>query len=165
MATLEHHGKTVHSVGELPSIGSQLPDFRLTASDLSDFGPDLATGDRLVLNIFPSIDTRVCALSVRRFNELAAGLADTKVLCISADLPMAQSRFCGAEGIENVITGSCFRSTFGADYGLTLIDGPMRGLLARAVVVVDSEGKVIYTEQVANISNEPDYESALAALS
>lgn len=120
-----------------------------------DFGPEIAAGRRLVLNIFPSVDTSVCATSVRRFNELASGLPDTLVLCVSADLPMAASRFCAAEGLANVVTGSTFRSTFGADYGLTLVDGPMRGLLSRAVIVADAEGTIRHTEQVANISTEP----------
>ncbi|MFZ0529140.1 MAG: thiol peroxidase [Propionicimonas sp.] len=165
MATLVHHGVTVHSIGELPPVGSALPPFTLTRVGLTDdLGPEVAAGRRLVLNIFPSIDTRVCALSVRRFNELAAGLTDTVVLCVSNDLPMAQARFCGAEGIANVITGSGFRSRFGDDFGLTLVDGPMRGLLSRAVVVADADGIIRYTEQVPNISNEPDYDAALAAL-
>lgn len=161
---MEHRGEVVHSVGELPQPGNPLPPFVLTNSELTDFGPEVAAGKRLVLNIFPSIDTRVCALSVRRFNELAAALENTVVACVSADLPMAQARFCGAEGITDVIVGSSFRTSFGADFGVTLIDGPMRGLLSRAVVVADSAGRILYTEQVANISNEPDYEAALASL-
>ncbi|WP_098460067.1 thiol peroxidase [Propionicimonas paludicola] len=164
MATLEHRGKTVHSIGELPQVGLQLPTFSLVGADLVDFGPEIAAGRRLVLNIFPSVDTSVCATSVRRFNELASGLPDTLVLCVSADLPMAASRFCAAEGLANVVTGSTFRSTFGADYGLTLVDGPMRGLLSRAVIVADAEGTIRHTEQVANISTEPNYDAALAAL-
>jgi len=164
MATLEHHGETVHSIGELPPVGATLPAFTLTGADLVDFGPQIAHGRRLVLNIFPSIDTRVCALSVRRFNELASSLPNTVVLCVSADLPMASSRFCAAEGLTDVITGSCFRSSFGTDFGLTLIDGPMRGLLSRAVIVTDADGTIRYTQQVANISTEPDYDAALAAL-
>ena len=164
MATVEHRGTSVHTVGDLPAVGSPLPAFTLTGADLEEVGPDVASGRRLVLNIFPSIDTRTCALSVRRFNELAAGLGDTLVLCVSADLPYAQARFCGAEGIANVLTGSSFRSTFGHDYGVTLIDGRMRGLLSRAVVVADASGTILYTEQVPSISQEPDYDSALAAL-
>jgi thiol peroxidase len=165
MATLLHRGATVHSIGELPPTGSKLPDFTLTGSDMEDtIGPDVAAGRRLVLNIFPSIDTATCAMSVRRFNELAAGLANTVVLCVSNDLPAAQARFCGAEGIENVVTASGFRSRFGEDYGVTLVDGRNRGLLSRAVVVADVDGTVLYTEQVENISTEPDYEAALAAL-
>lgn len=164
MATLEHRGKTVHSIGELPPPGSLLPDFSLTGADLVDFGAEIAAGRMLVLNIFPSLDTRVCATSVRRFNELAAGLPDALVLCVSADLPMAQDRFCAAEGIANVVTGSSFRSSFGTDFGLTLIDGPMRGLLSRAVIVTDAAGMIRYTQQVANMSTEPDYQAALDAL-
>ncbi len=155
---------TVHSIGELPPVGATLPDFSLVGADLADFGPEIARGRRLVLNIFPSIDTRVCATSVRRFNELASTLPDTLVLCVSADLPMAASRFCAAEGLANVVTGSSFRSSFGTDYGLTLVDGPMRGLLSRAVVVADTDGTIRYTQQVANISTEPDYDAAMAAL-
>ncbi|HRA75708.1 MAG TPA: thiol peroxidase [Propionicimonas sp.] len=164
MATMIHRGLTVHSVGELPPVGSALPPFRLTGVDLTEFGPGIAAGRRLVLTIFPSVDTGVCAMSVRRFNELAAGLVDTLVLCVSADLPMAQGRFCGAEGITNVVTGSSFRSTFGSDYGVTLVDGPMRGLLSRAIVVADRDGTILHTEQAPNISAEPDYDAALAGL-
>ena len=164
MATLVHRGVTVHSVGELPPVGKKLRPFRLTGQDLTDFGSEIAGGRRLVLNIFPSVDTRICAMSVRRFNELAAGLTDTLVLCISADLPYAHRRFCGAEGIENVITGSSFRSGFGLDFGLTLVDGTMRGLLSRAVLVTDENLVIRYSEQVPNISQEPDYDAALAAL-
>ena len=142
----------------------EAPPFTLTGADLTDFGPEIAAGRRLVLNIFPSIDTGICAMSVRRFNELAAGLDDTLVLCVSADLPYAQARFCGAEGIENVVTGSSFRSSFGADFGLTLVDGPMRGLLSRAVSSPTPTAPSCYTEQVPNISQEPDYDAALAAL-
>ena len=131
---------------------------------MADFGADVIGARRVVLNIFPSVDTAVCAMSVRRFNELAAGLENTLVLCISADLPYAQKRFCGAEGIENVITASSFRSSFGSDYGVTMLDGSMRGLLSRAVVVADAEGRVLYTEQVPDISSEPDYDAALAVL-
>lgn len=154
----------MHSIDELPVVGSPLPAFRLTGVDLTEFGPEIAAGRRLVVNIFPSIDTGVCATSVRRFNELAAGLENTLVLCASADLPMAQARFCGAEGLENVVTGSGFRSSFGEDFGVTLVDGPMRGLYSRAVVVADADGVISYTQQVPNISEEPDYEAALAAL-
>jgi thioredoxin-dependent peroxiredoxin len=164
MATVDHRGMQVHTVGDLPAVGSQLPAFTLTGPDLEEFGPEVAAGTRLVLNIFPSIDTRTCAMSVRRFNELASGLSNTVVLCVSADLPYAQARFCGAEGIENVITGSSFRSTFGQDYGVTLVDGRMRGLLSRAVVVADASGAIVYTEQVPSIGQEPDYDAALAAL-
>jgi thiol peroxidase len=164
MATVDHRGTQVHTVGDLPAVGSPLPDFALTGADMAEFGPDVAAGKRLVLNIFPSLDTRTCAMSVRRFNELAAGLDATVVVCVSADLPYAQARFCGAEGIENVVVGSSFRSSFGNDFGVTLQDGVMRGLLSRAVVVADASGTVLYTEQVPVISQEPDYDAALAAL-
>jgi len=164
MATLLHRGVTVHSAGELPPLGKKLRPFSLTGPDLTDFGSEIAAGRRLVLNIFPSLDTGTCAMSVRRFNELAAGLTDTLVLCVSADLPYAHKRFCVAEGIENVSTGSTFRSGFGLDFGLTLVDGPMRGLLSRAVIVADRDLTILYTEQVPNISQEPDYDAALAAL-
>jgi len=164
MATLLHRGVTVHSAGELPPLGKKLRPFTLTGADMADFGPEIAGGRRLVLNIFPSLDTGICAMSVRRFNELAAGLTDTLVLCVSADLPYAHKRFCAAEGIENVSTGSTFRSGFGLDFGLTLVDGPMRGLLSRAVIVADRDLTILHTEQVPNISQEPDYDAALAAL-
>jgi thiol peroxidase len=164
MATLLHRGVTVHSAGELPPVGKKLRPFVLTGADMTDFGAEIVAGRRLVLNIFPSIDTGICALSVRRFNELAAGLTDTLVLCVSADLPYAQKRFCGAEGIANVTLGSSFRSGFGLDLGLTLVDGPMRGLLSRAVLVTDKDLIIRYAEQVPNISQEPDYDAALAAL-
>ena len=163
MATTALRGNPVHTAGELPEIGSSAPDFTVTGADLTDISSKELSG-RLVLNIFPSIDTGVCAASVRRFNELAAGLEDTTVLCVSEDLPFAQSRFCGAEGIENVRVGSTFRSDFGDRLGLTLVDGPMRGLLARAVVVVDADGRVRHTELVPDIGQEPDYDAAVAAL-
>ena len=163
MATTALRGNPVHTTGELPEVGSSAPDFTVTGADLTDISSKELSG-RLVLNIFPSIDTGVCAASVRRFNELAAGLDDTTVLCVSEDLPFAQQRFCGAEGIENVRVGSTFRSDFGERLGLTLADGPMRGLLARAVVVVDGDGRVIHTELVPDIGQEPDYDAAVAAL-
>jgi thiol peroxidase len=164
MATLLHRGVTVHSAGELPPLGKKLRPFILTGDDMTDFGAEISAGRRLVLNIFPSLDTGICAMSVRRFNGLAAGLTDTLVLCISADLPYAHKRFCVAEGIENVATGSTFRSGFGLDYGLTLVDGPMRGLLSRAVIVADRDLTILHTEQVPSINSEPDYDAALAAL-
>src|SRR5947207_4538187 len=125
MATTSLRGNPVHTVGDLPAVGSKAPAFTLTGSDLSDVPSDGFSGSRVVLNIFPSIDTATCAASVRRFNELAASLDDTVVLCASADLPYAMRRFCGAEGIENVVTGSSFRSSFGTDYGVTITDGAM----------------------------------------
>jgi thiol peroxidase len=164
MAETALGGNPVHTVGDLPAVGSKIPDFSLTADNLSDVTPADFAGKNLVLNIFPSIDTPTCATSVRTFNQKAAGLDNTVVLCVSADLPFAQKRFCGAEGIENVKTGSTFRSGFGEQFGVTLADSRMAGLLARAVVVVGPDGKVTYTELVPEIANEPDYDAALAAL-
>jgi thioredoxin-dependent peroxiredoxin len=162
MATTElHNGTPVHTAGDLPTVGSQAPDFTLTGQDLSDV---TRPAQRTVLNIFPSLDTPTCATSVRRFNELAAGLPDTTVVCASMDLPFAMGRFCAAEGIENVVVGSGFRSEFGTDYAVTMTDGPMRGLYARAVVVLDADGTVLHTEVVPMIGDEPDYDAAVAAL-
>jgi thiol peroxidase len=164
MATTHLGGNEVHTVGELPAVGSTAPSYTLTGGDVADFTSDELTGSRVVLNIFPSIETGVCSASVRRFNELAAGLENTKVVCVSADLPFTLAKFCGAEGIENVTVGSSFRSSFGTDYGVTLTDGPWAGLLARAVVVLDTEGAVLHTEVVPDIGQEPDYDAAVAAL-
>ena len=164
MAETALGGNPVHTVGDLPAVGSKIPDFSLTADNLSDVTPADFAGKNLVLNIFPSVDTPTCATSVRTFNEKAAGLDNTVVLCVSADLPFAQKRFCGAEGIENVKTGSTFRSSFGEQFGVTLADSRMAGLLARAVVVVGPDGNVVYTQLVPEIANEPDYDAALGAL-
>ncbi len=165
MATTAFKGNPVNTSGALPAVGATAPDFTLTKSDLSDLTSDELGGKgRTVLNIFPSIDTGVCATSVRTFNKLAAGLKDTTVVCVSADLPFALGRFCGAEGIANVVAASSFRSPFGADYGVTMTDGPLRGLLARSVVVVDDAGKVLHCELVPEIAQEPDYDAAIAAL-
>ncbi len=164
MAQITFKGNPIHTSGELPAQGSAAPDFTLVKQDLSETVLSDYKGKRLVLNIFPSIDTGVCAISVRKFNEKAAVLKNTVVLCVSLDLPFAQSRFCGAEGIKNVVTASAFRSAFGDHYGVTIADGPLAGLLSRAVVVIDEKGKVIYTEQVPEIAQEPNYDSALAAL-
>ena len=163
MATTLLGDTTVLTVGELPAVGSPAPAFTLTGADLRD-DVTLATGTRTVLNIFPSVDTGVCAASVRRFNELAAGLENATVVCVSADLPFALGRFCGAEGIENVVTASSFRSSFGYDYGVRMENGGFAGLLARAVVVVEADGTVVHTELVPAISQEPDYDAAIAAL-
>ena len=163
MATTALHGNSVNTVGELPASGASAPTFDLVADDLSALTSADLTG-RVVLNIFPSIDTGVCAASVRKFNELAAGLDNPTVLNVSKDLPFAQARFCGAEGIENAKVGSAFHSTFGEDFGVTMTDGPMAGLLARSVVIVDADGKVTYTELVPEITQEPDYDAAVAAL-
>ena len=164
MAQVTLKGSPVEVAGQLPQVGQQVPAFSLVAGDLSDVSLASLAGKRKVLNIFPSIDTRVCALSVRRFNELAAGLANTTVVCISHDLPFALGRFCGVEGIEAVVTASAFRSSFGADYGLTMADGAMSGLLARTVIVADADGIVRHVEITETVGQEPDYEAALAAL-
>lgn len=164
MATTAFKGSPVHTVGDLPGVGDVAPSFELTDTSLGDVTTAELAGSRVVLNIFPSVDTGVCAASVRRFNALAAGLDDTKVVCVSADLPFALGRFCGAEGIDNVTAASSFRSDFGAAYGVTMSDGPLRGLLARSVVVLDGDGKVVYTQLVPEITQEPDYDAAIAAL-
>ena len=164
MANTAFKGTPVQTIGDLPAVGSQAPAFTLTDTGLADVTSESLAGRRVVLNIFPSVDTGVCAASVRRFNELAASLENTTVVCVSADLPFAMARFCGAEGIENVVSGSVFRSDFGSDYGVTQIDGPLAGLLARSVVVLDESGKVIYTQVVPEITTEPDYDAAIAVL-
>lgn len=165
MATVTLKGNPFSTIGELPAAGTPAPDFVLTGADLSEATLATFAGQRLVLNIFPSIDTGVCATSVRTFNAKASSLANTKVLCISADLPFAAGRFCGAEGLSDVVTLSTFRSpAFGQAYGVTLTEGPLKGLLARSVVVVDETGKVVYTQLVPEIVEEPNYEAALAVL-
>lgn len=164
MASITFKNDPVSTVGELPTTGSAAPEFDLVGTDLGPVTSGDLAGKRVVLNIFPSVDTGTCAMSVRRFNELASGLENTTVVCVSRDLPFAQARFCGAEGIENVVSASAFRSTFGEDYGVTMSDGPLAGLLSRAVVVIDADGTVAYTEQVPEIADEPDYDAALAAL-
>ena len=166
MAPVTFQGTPVNTVGDLPAAGQDAPDFTLTTTDLSDVSLGDYKGKRLVLNIFPSVDTPVCATSVRRFNEEAGKLENTAVLCISRDLPFALGRFCGAEGLENVISASELRSDdFGRDYGVRIADSALAGLFARAVVVIDEQGKIIYTQLVPEIAEEPDYQSALAALS
>ena len=165
MSKITLKGNTINTNGELPNVGSIAKDFVLRALDLSHKTMSDFKGKNLVLNIFPSIDTGTCAASVRNFNKSAADLANTSVLCISRDLPFAQNRFCGAEGIENVFMLSDFNTgQFGKDYGLDIIDGPMVGLHSRCVVVINTEGKVIYTEQVAETVEEPNYDLALASL-
>ena len=164
MATTKLGENTVHTVGDLPAVGSPAPPFVLTGTDFGEFHSESLAGRRLVLNIFPSVDTGVCAASVRRFNELAAALEDTTVVCVSRDLPLAQARFCGAEGIDDVVMGSDFRGRFGDDYGVTFTDGKWAAMLARAVVVVGGDGTVAYTELVPAIGQEPDYDAAVAAL-
>lgn len=165
MATVTLRGNPFDTSGELPAVGSPAPSFSLVGSDLSEVSNESLAGKKVVLNIFPSIDTATCATSVRTFNERAAGLDDTVVLCVSEDLPFAASRFCGAEGIENVTTGSGFRSDFAEAYGVRLQEGPLAGLMARAVVVIDENGTVTHTQLVDEIANEPDYDAALNALS
>ena len=164
MTDITLNGTPVHTHGSLPTVGTKAPEFSLVGNDLSPVTLADFAGSRLILNIFPSVDTGVCAMSVRTFNERAAGLENTTVLCISRDLPFAQARFCGAEGIENVTVASDFRTTFGEDYGVTLISGPLEGLLARAVIVVDEKGTVVHSQLVPEITTEPDYEAAIAAL-
>ncbi|MEE1652055.1 thiol peroxidase [Brachybacterium sp. J144] len=164
MASITLHQNSVTTVGELPAVGSTLPGFDLVGQDLGAVSSADLAGQRIVLNIFPSVDTGTCAMSVRKFNELASGLENTVVVCASKDLPFALARFCGAEGLENVVTGSAFRSSFGEDLGVTMADGPLAGLLSRAVVIADADGTVLYTQQVAEIGEEPDYEAAAAAL-
>ena len=164
MAEVTLGGNPVHTSGELPAVGAPAPEFTVVGSDLGEISSADLAGKNVVLNIFPSVDTPTCATSVRTFNERAAELDATVVLCVSADLPFAQGRFCGAEGIENVKTGSSFRSSFGSDYGVTLTDGPLAGVLARAVVVVGPDGAVKHTELVGEIANEPDYDAALGAV-
>jgi thioredoxin-dependent peroxiredoxin len=165
MARITLKGNSINTVGNLPEIGVKAPDFSLTQTDLSDVTLSDLKGKKIVLNVFPSIDTPVCATSVRRFNEAAAHLENTEVLCVSMDLPFAHNRFCGAEGLERVAAVSEFRTRdFGDAYGLRIADGPLAGLFSRAVLVIDEDGKVVYTEQVPEIAQEPDYEGALAAL-
>ena len=165
MASITLKGNPVNTKGELPKIGSKLSDFKLVANDLSIASLNDFSGKKLVLNIFPSIDTGTCATSVRKFNEAAANLENTSVLCISRDLPFAQKRFCGAEGIENVVNLSDFQEgSFGKDFGLEILDGPLAGLHSRALIVADENGTIIHTEQVSEIVDEPNYEAALAVL-
>ena len=165
MARITLQGNPIETVGELPTLNSNAPEFTLTKTDLSDCSLSSFTGQTIVLNIFPSIDTGVCAASVRRFNAEASGLTNTVVLCISADLPFAHQRFCEGEGLDKVIPLSVFRSpAFGSDYGVTIATGPLTGLLSRSIVIIDTDGKIIYTEQVPEIAQEPDYEAALKVL-
>lgn len=165
MASVLLSGKPVNTNGELPKVGSKAPDFKLTTTDLTIVSLADYARSKLVLNIFPSIDTPTCATSVRKFNADAVKLENTKVLCISRDLPFAQKRFCGAEGLENVINLSDFNTgNFGKDYGLEFTDGAFTGLHSRAIVVLDENGVIKHTEQVPNTSNEPNYDAALAAL-
>lgn len=162
--TITFKGNEIQTVGKLPKVGTTLRNFTLTDEGLGDKTLEDYKGHYLVLNIFPSIDTPVCAQSVRTFNEKASALENTKVLCISKDLPFAQAQFCGAEGIENVINLSDFRTNFGNDFGVEIANGPLKGLLSRAVIIVNPEGEIIHTEQVPEIGQEPNYEMALSAI-
>ena len=164
MAKITLKGNPINTIGNLPSIGEFAKNIELVAADLSVKSINDFKGNKLVLNIFPSLDTGTCAASVRRFNQEAGNLGDTKVLCISKDLPFAQARFCGAEGLDNVITLSDFRSDFTKQYGLEIVDGPLAGLASRVVIILDEEGKVIYTQQVPEIIDEPNYEEVLSVL-
>lgn len=165
METTAFKGTPVHTCGHLPHTGSQAPRFTLTRGDLTELRSEELKGRRIVLNIFPSLDTAVCATSVRKFNQLAASLDNTTVVAVSKDLPFAQSRFCTTEGIENLIAASAFRSPeFAREYGIEMVNGPLAGLLARAVVIIDGTGRIIYTELVPEITHEPNYEAALKAL-
>lgn len=166
MATITLGGNTIHTSGDLPANGSNAPAFNLTKGDLSNCTLADFKGKNVVMNIFPSIDTGTCATSVRKFNEKAASLENTVVLCISKDLPFAQGRFCGAEGIENVEMLSDFRDgNFGKSYGLDFSDGPLAPLHSRAIIVLNGEGEVVHSEQVSEIADEPNYAAALEALS
>ena len=165
MADITLKGNAINTVGNLPQIGSKASEFSLTAVDLSHKGLADFTGKKIILNIFPSIDTGTCATSVREFNKKAANLENTVVLCISRDLPFAQARFCGAEGIENVVMLSDFATgKFGQDYGLEIANGPLSNLHSRAIVIINENGSVTYTEQVPEIVDEPNYEAALKAI-
>ena len=166
MAKITFKGSPVHTQGELPEVGSKAPDFQLTGIDLSEKNLSDFKGKNVVLNIFPSVDTGICAASVRHFNQSASDLENTVVLCISKDLPFAQSRFCAAEGLENVVSLSEFKNdSFSQVYNVKMTDGPLEGLMSRAVIVVGEDGNVKYTEQVPEIAQEPNYENALASLS
>lgn len=165
MKTITFKGSVVRTNSLVPSVGSTAPNFIGVKGDLSDLSLSSLKGQRVILNVFPSLDTSTCAASVRRFNKEAASLQNTKILAVSKDLPFAQGRFCTAEGIENVIPLSAFRnSTFEDNYGMLLIDGPLKGLLTRGVFVIDETGKIIYSEIVPEITQEPNYEAAIASL-
>lgn len=165
MATITFKGNETHTSGELPAVGASAPDFKLVSKTLEDVQLTNYAGKKKLLNIVPSLDTSVCAISTKKFNEFAKDHADVVVLAISADLPFAQARFCGAEGVDNVITLSTMRSSdFAKDYGVLIEDGPLAGLTARAVVVADENNKVVYTQQVPEIGEEPDYDAAIKAI-
>ncbi len=163
-STVLMRGKEIKTFAKLPNVGAAAPNFELTDDKMESKTLESYKGKYVILNIFPSVDTGVCSISVRKFNEMATDLPNTSVLCISKDLPFAQKRFCGAEGIKNVVMLSDFRTDFGKRYGVEMMDGALRGLLSRAVVVIDPQGIIVYEEQVADISQEPNYEKALAAI-
>ncbi|MCB1042940.1 MAG: thiol peroxidase [Acidobacteria bacterium] len=166
MAEITLKGNPIHTSGELPGVGSKAPDFSLTTTDLSDIGLSQFKGKKVVLNIFPSVDTPVCATSVRAFNQRIGNVENAVVLCISRDLPFALKRFCGAEGLDHVISASEMRNLgFGDSYGIRMVDGPLAGLLGRAVVVVDEQGVVTHAELVPEIAQEPNYDAAMKAVS
>ena len=164
MANITLKSNPITTIGNLPAVGTKAPSFTLRNTDLSNVNLSDYDGVNLILNIFPSVDTGTCATSVRTFNKQASELKNTKVLCISRDLPFAHARFCGAEGIENVLSLSDISGAFGKDYQVTFADGPLEGLLSRSIVVINTKGEVTYTEQVSETVNEPNYEAALAAL-
>lgn len=164
MATTALKGTPVNTNADLPAVGSTAPAFTLSNVDLSDLTTASLAGKRVILNVFPSVDTPTCAQSVRTFNEDASQLDNTAVVCVSQDLPFAMARFCGAEGLNNVVSASAFRSTFAEDFGVKLLDSKLAGLTARAIVVLDTDGKVLHTELVPEIANEPDYAAAKAVL-
>lgn len=165
MATVTLKGNEIHTIGNLPSVGSSVPAYQLTGVNLAPITNAQFAGKKVIYNIFPSIDTGTCAASTRFFNQKASSLENTVVVCVSRDLPFAQNRFCGAEGLENVVMASDYvNGQFGKDFGVLFTDGPLNALLSRSVVIADENGKVIYTEQVAETVNEPNYEAALAAL-
>ncbi|AHW65499.1 Putative thiol peroxidase [Corynebacterium glyciniphilum AJ 3170] len=164
MADTAFQGTPAHTVGDLPAVGEQAPNFTTVSAELKDVNGDSLRGKRVVLNIFPSVDTGVCAASEREFNKRATDLENTAVVSVSKDLPFALARFCAAEGIENVEPTSAFRSSFGEDFGVTLTDSPLAGLLGRSVVVLDTDGTVLHSQLVPEITTEPDYDAALAVL-
>jgi thiol peroxidase len=165
MTQITFKGNTVNTSGPLPAVGAKLPPFRLVGTDLGEISLDGFSKKSLVLNVFPSIDTPTCAMSVRTFNQKASAAKGAVVFCISMDLPFAAARFCGAEGLSGVVPASAFRSPeFGKDYGLTMVDGPLKGLLARAVIVANADGEIVHVQLVSEIAQEPDYASALNAL-
>lgn len=165
MTMITLNGSPLHTVGKLPPLGSKAPNFIVTKLDLGEISLKDYLGKRIILNVFPSLDTPTCASTMRRFDEIAEKLPGVLILCISADLPFAQKRFCAAEHLDNIQPASVFRhSNFGTDYGITITDGPLTGLLSRAVIIIDEEGKIIYSEQVKELSDEPNYQAIIAAL-